>query len=225
MCLGSGYKGPSEGPAQSVALNISPLSHLQPVFMWVVAILPPCTGKQTYWFQLALSWNKSKGSYSFCCLTRHKEVCSVGWFPLLTSNNPCDTIEGGGERICEQWALVSQYQPVPEYHCVSFTEHGGELPREIARLLDKMNHPVLQMKFTSSPEAEDYNWALGISLNYSWSTPSLQEELTMSRKESSFFPTYSKSVHGSSTKVERLTTVWGLIIKIAVVYYISQVLC
>lgn len=169
--------------------------------MWVVAILSPCTGKQTYWFQLPLSWNKCKGSYSFCCLTRHKEIFSVGWFPLLTSNGPCDTTEGGGERIREQWALVSQRQPVPAYHRASFTEHGGEVPREVARLLDKMNPPVLQMKFTSSPQAEGYNWALGISLNYSWSTTSLQEELTMSRKESAFFPTCSKSVDGSSTKV------------------------
>lgn len=200
MCLGFGYKGTSEGLAQSMALNISPLSHPQPVSMWVVAIFSPCTGKRTYWFQLAPSWNKCKGSYSFCCLTRHKEVCSVCWFPLLTSNDQCDTTEGGGERIREQWVLVSQYQPAPAYLCVSSIEHGGQLPSEVACLLDKMNHPVLQMKFTSSPHAEDYNWALVISLNYSWSTLSLQEEWTMSRKASSFFATYNKNVPGSSNK-------------------------
>lgn len=200
MCLGSRYKGPSEGLAQSMALNINPLFHTQAVSMWVVAILSPCTRKWTYWFQLAPSWNNCKSSYSFCCLTRHKEVCSVCWFPLLTSNDQCDTTEGGGEKIHEQWALVSQYQPAPAYLCVSSIEHGGQLLREVACLLDRMNHPVLQIKFTSSPQAEDYQWALGISLNYSWSTLSLQKELTMSRKEDSFFPTYNKSVHGSSNK-------------------------
>lgn len=207
-----------------MALNISPLSHPQPVSKWVVATFSPCTRKQTYWFQLALSLNKCKGSYSFCCLTRPKEVCSVCWFPLLTSNDQCDTTDGAGERVPEQWALVSQYQPAPAYLCISSIEHGGQLLCEVAYLLDKMNQPILQMKFTSFLQAKDYDWALVISLNYSWSTISLQEEWTMSRKVHSSQSTI-KMYMAVPTRAERLLTVWGLIIKIAAVFCISQVRC
>ena len=74
--------------------------------------------KETDLFYLVLFWNKCKGSYSSCCLTRHREVCSVYWFPLLTSSYPCYIIEEGIGKRCSQWGLMSQCKPAPVHHCL-----------------------------------------------------------------------------------------------------------
>lgn len=53
------------------------------------------------------------------------------------------------------WALVNHRQPAPVCRCDLSTADwhaGGKLPNEVAHLPDKMNHPVLGMKFISSPK-------------------------------------------------------------------------
>lgn len=57
---------------------------------------------------------------------------------------------------------MSQFKPALVHHCLihSWPAKTGELP-SVAYHLDKIKHPVIQMKFTNStpiaPTAEDYN--------------------------------------------------------------------
>lgn len=146
-----------------------------------------------YWFQPALSRNKCKGSYSFCCLTRHKEVCSVADFPCWLQTISVTPLKAELRRHVNNgllWAIVSLCQ----HTTVSRPSRPATRWWITASWPNESSCPSNEVH--QFPQAEDYNWAhigvLSIFLYCSWRTISLQEELATSRKEGSFFPNYNK---------------------------------
>lgn len=140
-----------------------------------------------------------------CCLqTVHVTPLKVvNWEDMCTMGSCEPMLASSGTPLCLTRSSPATWWWITQWRKLS------------AHLLDKMNHPVLQMKFIHSSQVEDYNWALTGFPEYIFElflkhyipergiNHILKRRLILSNLQ-------TKNVHGSSTKVERSTTVWGL---------------